>query len=157
MTIATAAGARIRGRTRKATMVQPASSTAPITPSGHGRAAPGRSAKVVATWAIHPVGHEAAVVSQSVAPGAQGARSAAISASAVAGTRAGRASTLAGTAYVASSGVNKMITGAQQVWAAAGTATACANGVGRKRASLPAHGWANSTSPPVASTDSAKP
>ncbi|CAO0838027.1 hypothetical protein SMICM17S_05991 [Streptomyces microflavus] len=131
---------------------------APAQPPGHGASAPGRSAPVRATAAIHPTGQPATSASTSATGGATGATASAANPSTVAGATANSASRLHGIATRLTREARTTTTGAHTACAAAAAASTSANRVGipcRCRAAL--HRGARVSRAPVARTDSRKP
>ena len=161
MTPKAVASSSRRGRRRDSrgsrTTVSPASSSAPRAPSGQPTEAPGSRAPVRATCTSQAAGSHPTQARACAAGRQTGATSAARTPITVAGATAGTASRFAGTESRPSCAEIATTTGPQATWAAAGTASASASQDGMWRARCSRQGGARTSSPPVASTDRAKP
>lgn len=134
-----------------------ASSSAPCQPAGQAITAAGSRAPTWATPSSHRQGHPASQAKTSASGIATGALAAASTPSTVAGPTAGSASRFAGTVTRLTWAASSTITGAVVTAAAAGIDSASASQSGSRRAHRSRQPGASSTSPAVASTDSANP
>src|SRR5690606_8522446 len=146
------------GNRSQAARVSKARLAAPTAPPAQPIEAPGIAAATLATWTSHHAGGQAPHPTSSASQGAIGWTAVAITPSTVTSGTAGAARRLAATPMRLTCSASMATTGPHITCAAAGTATASARGRGTPRADKRSrHDGASTSSPKVASTDSANP